>query len=82
MTPFEQGYSEFMKLAGVFTEEPGRHEKYMPWHGSPAGGVLGHVAGGKLGKGKWKLPAQVLGAVLGGSVGVHGGEVLGRRMDK
>ena len=68
------------KTAGLFTEEPGAAEKYLPWYAAAAGAVGGGAIGGKL-PGKWKLPGKMLGTVLGTGLGVHGGEAVGRKID-
>jgi len=79
-----QHADRLMKLAmGTSTQQqPGKMEKYLPWYGSAGLGAAGAYAGGKFMPAKYKLLGNVGGALLGAAAGVHGGEAIGRRLDK
>jgi hypothetical protein len=68
---------EMMKTAA----RTGEAEKYLPWYGSTTLGGLGAAAAQSLTK-KHKLPAAIAGSLAGTVAGVHGGEALGRRLDR
>lgn len=61
-------------------DEKGFTEKYLPWYGAATLGTLGHHAGEAAPK-KYKLPAKLVGTVVGTGMGVHGGERLGKYFD-
>jgi hypothetical protein len=62
--------------------EPGHNEKYMPWYTAAGLGAIGHSLGGLAVPAKYKMLGGAAGAVAGTVLGVHGGEALGRAMDK
>jgi hypothetical protein len=62
--------------------EPGHNEKYMPWYTAAGIGAIGHSLGSVMSPPKYKMLGGAAGAVAGTVLGVHGGEMLGRHMDK
>lgn len=63
-------------------QEPGRNEKYLPWYTAAGAGTLGQALGSRLTPSKFKMLGGAAGAVAGTMLGVHGGETVGRAMDK
>lgn len=77
MTYYSSMSSELEKIA-----ESGTAEKYLPWYGAAGLGAAGSELVGRTAPRNYKLPARVVGAMLGTAAGVHGGEALGRKLDK
>lgn len=63
-------------------KQPGKMQTYMPWYGAAGLGALGAHYGGKVLPKKYKLLGQVGGTLLGTAMGVHGGEAVGKRLDR
>jgi hypothetical protein len=57
--------------------QPGSMQKYLPWYGAAGLSSLGHHLGRAGG-----LKGQLLGTLAGTALGVHGGEALGKRLDR
>jgi hypothetical protein len=55
---------------------------YLPWYGVTAGSILGGAAGSKLVPKKYQLLGTLGGGLLGTAAGLHGGEALGKRLDR
>jgi hypothetical protein len=63
-------------------QQPGKMEKYLPWYGAAGAGAAGHEIGKRLVPGKYRALGAIGGTLLGTALGVHGGEALGKRLDR
>jgi hypothetical protein len=78
----KEGFGVAPPPAPAAPAAPGRNEKYMPWYTAAGAGAIGHSLGGLVVPPKYKMLGGAAGAVAGTVLGVHGGEALGRAMDK
>jgi hypothetical protein len=77
MTYFTLHMAEMLKVA-----KRGPAETYMPWYGAAGLGGTGAVLAQEAAPKRLKIPAAIAGSLVGTGVGVHGGERLGRALDK
>lgn len=73
------------KMAAAYwmeKEAAGTAETYLPWYGTALGGTGGALLGSKLVPGKYKTLATLGGTLAGTALGLHGGEAVGKAIDK
>jgi hypothetical protein len=66
---------------GAKKGDPEAVQKTLPWYTTGAGALLGGHAGAG-GSGKMRLARTLGGAMLGTGVGLHGGEAIGKKIDR
>jgi hypothetical protein len=76
--------TQLMKLAQASEQapDPGPYQTYLPWYGAALSGAGAHELARRVLPQKYRAAGSIGSALVGTGAGVHGGEALGKLIDK